>query len=238
MRHDCRIRMKTFRCLPIVAVFLAFHGVSVEAANASSPSFTNGQSWLAIPADNESGIGGWTLKRLSQESPRPPFGILGGSVDSDVDQPAKTTNQSIKLLDSRFFQYGDLDFGGFYVGDTVRLGQEAAGLFSSNHENKQGGFLAEEIQSSGDRQPPVGLYPSIYNELRGRFPGSFNWSNRPVNGDAAWAFQWDASIPVGGSSGSALGKSTFLTSVPEPTALALIALGLTLLGACARRRAE
>jgi len=131
----------------------------------------------------------------------------------------------------------DFDLGGSSAGDTVQLGQNISGLFDSAYQNKGNSFFADEILSPAANHGQAGLYPSIYNSLMDGSPTTLTDSTGPVTGDATWAFQWDASIPVGGSFSVALNKSVFVTNIPEPSALTLIPLAMTFL-AVARRRAK
>jgi hypothetical protein len=169
------------------------------------------------------------------------YTLLGGaegSGSSTIGEQIKITNLSDNLLDFHFFQYVDFDLGGSNLGDTVQLGQNISGLFDSAYQNKGSSYFADEIVSPGAQHGEAGLYPSIFNKLTDSSPTTLNGNTGPITGDATWAFQWDASIPVGGSFSIALNKSVYITNIPEPSALALIPVALAFLGIARRRLAS
>jgi hypothetical protein len=168
------------------------------------------------------------------------YTLLGGSVGSGystIGEQTKIVNLSHNPLDVHFFQYVDFDLGDSGAGDTVQLGQNLSGLFDSAYQNNGASFFADEVISPGANHGQVGLYPTIYNSLTDDSPTTLTDNAGPVTGDTTWAFQWDASIPAGGSFSVALNKSVYVTNIPEPSVIALIPLGLTLLVA-ARRKSE
>ena len=58
----------------------------------------------------------------------------------------------------------------------------------------------------------------------------------PVSGDVAWAFEWSASLAAGGELNISKDKGLSVTLIPEPSALAFIALGIGALGLSLRRK--
>jgi hypothetical protein len=166
------------------------------------------------------------------------YTLLGGaegSGSSTIGEQIKITNLSSSELDFHFFQYVDFDLGGSNLGDTVQLGQNISGLYDSAYQNKGTSYFADEIVSPGAQYGEAGLYPTIFNKLNDGSPTTLNGNSGPVTGDATWAFQWDAAIPVGGSFSIALNKSVYVTAIPEPSAVALVSMALLLWGAARRR---
>jgi len=166
------------------------------------------------------------------------YTLLGGtegSGSSTIGEQIKIINLSQGALDFHFFQYVDFDLGGSNLGDTVQLGQNISGLYDSAYQNKGSSYFADEIVSPGAQHGEAGLFPSIFNKLTDGSPTTLNGNTGPITGDATWAFQWDAAIPVGGSFSIALNKSVYVTNIPEPSSLVLIPAALTVL-AMARRR--
>lgn len=165
------------------------------------------------------------------------YTLLGGAEGtgySSIGEQIKIVNLSQNVLDFHFFQYVDFDLGGSNVGDTVQLGQNVSGLFDSAYQNKGNSFFADEVVSPAANHGQAGLFPAIYNSLIDNSPTTLSDNVGPVTGDATWAFQWDASIPVGGSFSVALNKSVYVTNIPEPSALALIPAALALLAGARR----
>jgi len=109
---------------------------------------------------------------------------------------------------------------------------------NSGYPFRSGRFFAGEILGPGAQPGGLGLYPSISNRLGIEFPASLNGTSGAITGDVTWAFQWDASLPVGDSLHRSLNQSSFLTHVPEPSALMLLSLALVLLGVFVRRRSN
>jgi hypothetical protein len=166
------------------------------------------------------------------------YNLLGGTLgsgSSTIGEQIKITNLSADILDFHFFQYVDFDLGGTNLDDTVQLGQNISGLFDSAYQNKGNSYFADEMVSPGAQHGEAGLYPTIYNKLTDGAPTTLDETTGPITGDATWAFQWDASIPVGGSFNIALNKSAYVTNIPEPSALALISAALAFLGIARRR---
>jgi hypothetical protein len=192
-----------------------------------------------ISADQTSDSTLTTLyKKSGQFSIEVSYTLLGGAEGtgySTIGEQIKVINLSANALDFHFFQYVDFDLGGSNAGDTVQLGQNISGLYDSAYQNKGTTFFADEIVSPGAQHGEAGLYPSIYNKLTDGSPTTLNGNTGPVTGDATWAFQWDASVPVGGSFSIALNKSVYVTNIPEPSTLALIPVALAMLGVTRRR---
>jgi hypothetical protein len=164
-------------------------------------------------------------------------GGAAGSGMSSVNENIKITNLSNDALDFHFFQYVDFDLGGFHRGDTVQLGQNELGLFDSAYQYRGNTYFADEVVTPGANHAQAGKNPSLFNKLaRNNSPTTLNDRLGPLTGDASWAFQWDPSIPVGGSFSIDIKKSVSITSVPEPTALALVPVALALFGVVRRRR--
>ena len=161
------------------------------------------------------------------------LGGSGGSGNSTVGEQIKISNLSASTLNFHFFQYVDFDLGGDYHGDTVELGQNVSGLYDYAYQHKGNSYFADEIVSPGAQHGEVGLSQSILTKLLDSSPTTLNGNTGPVTGDATWAFQWDAAIPVGGSFSIALNKSVYV--VPEPSATALIPAALAMLALVKRR---
>ncbi len=170
------------------------------------------------------------------------YSLTGGAVGSgysQVGEKIKITNLSDNALDFHFFQFSDFDLGGAGLGDTVQLGQDASGLFNSAYQYKGNSFFADESVSPGAQHAEASQLRtpnSVFARLNDGSPTTLNGNTGPVSGDASWAFQWDPTIAVGGTFSIELTKTVSITSVPEPTALALVPVAVALLGMARRRR--
>ncbi len=162
-------------------------------------------------------------------------GGAAGSLTSDLLEVIAIANTSGEPLDFHFFQYADFDLDG-----TADL--DAAEISGGNTARQnEGGVIAESVDAPTPSHYEVGLVtdtPNILDRLLDGNPTTLGDLAGPVNGDAAWAFQWDRLIPVGGTLIISKDKHISETEfVPEPATMGLLALGgLSLLAAAIRPR--
>lgn len=161
-------------------------------------------------------------------------GGASGSGAATIGEQIRIINLSANTLNFSFFQFADFDLGGAYENDTVQLGQNLVGLYNSAYQFNGNSYFADQVVNPGANYAEVGLSPTILDRLMDNSPTTLTGNAGPITGDATWAFQWDAAIPVGGSFDIALTKSVY---VPEPSVLVLVPAAVALL-AMARRRRE
>jgi hypothetical protein len=156
-----------------------------------------------------------------------------GSSSSSIGEQITIKNLTGNPLNFHFFQYVDFDLGGNWLGDTVTLEQNAQGLFEKAFQTKGNAYFADEVVSPAANHGEVGLSQSTLTKLLDSYPTTLSDNVGPVTGDAVWAFQWDVVIPANGSFDIAINKSVYI--VPEPSAVAFMAIGLAALGFARRR---
>ena len=158
------------------------------------------------------------------------YTLLGGSPgsgSSEIIEQIKIRNLTGGLLDFHFFQYTDFDVNGTYANDTVQLGQNIFGLFDSAIQSEGNVHFADTVISPGANHGEAGLWPSILNKLTDGSPTTLSDASGPLTGDATWAFQWDQGIAPYDVFSLSIDKKIFISnSIPEPTALSLVFLGL------------
>ena len=82
------------------------------------------------------------------------------------------------------------------------------------------------------------LVPTTLNELNDPANLNFNLSDNtsPVTGNVSWAFQWDDNLAPGTEEDISKDKGLKVMTVPEPSTVAIIALGAGALGLALRRK--
>jgi hypothetical protein len=159
-------------------------------------------------------------------------GFSPGSGKSDVQESITITNATASPLEFHFFQYSDFNFSQPPGGDTILLGKNLHGLWNEASQTGQDQFgnpigVTETVVAPGGQHGEAAFYNATLIKLNDANPDTLNDNGGPVGpGDVTWALEWDFIIPAGSSVGISKDKYAQLQPIPEPSALALISLGL------------
>jgi hypothetical protein len=165
-------------------------------------------------------------------------GLLAGT-KSIIAEEITINNLSGAPLPFHFFQYSDFNLGGIPGGDNVVVGPPnlLTGKYNVVDQFKPGFILQEAVVTPGADRTEVSLIPGTLNKLNDGNADILNNVTGPAGpGNVSWAFQWDYLIPVGGTEVISKNKYIQLNVIPEPTSLALVAVGGLLLAARKSRK--
>lgn len=161
-------------------------------------------------------------------------GGAAGSGGADLTENLSVNNTSSSNLDFHLFQYSHFNLSGGH--DSVTLGKQN-GLYHEALQTAPGMSLSEyvdTVNTTGANHGEAALSPQTLNELNGTPGYTLNDHTNAGPGDVTWALEWDKSITPGGSLVISKDKSL---QVPEPTAAAVLALGLAVYAVRRRRSA-
>lgn len=154
-------------------------------------------------------------------------GLLAGT-KSIIAEEIVVNNLSGAPLPFHFFQYSDFNLGGIPGGDNVVVGPPnfLTGKYNVVDQFKPGIALQEAVVTPGADRTEVSIIPGTLNKLNDGNVDILNNVTGPVGpGNVTWAFEWDFLIAPGGTEVISKNKYIQLNAVPEPTTLALLAVG-------------
>jgi hypothetical protein len=147
-----------------------------------------------------------------------------GSGTSDVAETIRIINTGRTSLSMHFFQYCDFDLGGTPGDDQLQF----PNANTVSQSDGGGVSLSETVVTPVSSHHEGDLYASTKNRLDDAYPTTLSdlpaYGGGSLTGDVTWAFQWDRSIPHGGT--LLISKDKRLSTVPEPGTLLLLGLGL------------
>jgi hypothetical protein len=149
--------------------------------------------------------------------------LAGGSSGSGVSGMTETitiNNTSGSSLPLSFFQFSHFILGGV---NTVTLSGFHAGTLYDAYQTGDGGSVVGETDvTPSANEGETAIYPSTLTALN-TTPGYTLDGNTNSTGNVTWAFEWDKNLAPGGS--LEISKTLSLT-VPEPSTVALLSVGL------------
>ncbi|MBZ5521463.1 MAG: PEP-CTERM sorting domain-containing protein [Acidobacteriia bacterium] len=158
-----------------------------------------------------------------------------GSGSADITESISAVNNTGASLDFHFFQYSDFNLLGDGSSDNVQLfGMPGSWSFVQQTAGSSG--IGEAIVMPFANHGEAAYFGTTLAELNGTSGLTLNDNSIAGPGDVTWALQWDATVPVGGMFDLTKDKSLFIQVVPEPSTVALIALGLGAWGWARRRQ--
>jgi len=156
----------------------------------------------------------------------------GGSGIADIDEGIRVFNYTANPLNLSFYQYSDFNLLDTAGNDQVEMDNSLAVQWKGLTQIAEG--IVAPTASAFEANYTGGITSTLYKL------GNVNnlvLDNTPSAGpgDVTWSFQWDLTIPAYSWESITKDKLLNVYVVPEPSALALGALGCTLLLLCWRR---
>jgi hypothetical protein len=165
-------------------------------------------------------------------------GQSAGSGNAQLSESITVANASSSSLEFHFYQYSDFDLGGVSGNQTVQFyTNEINGQYYKVIQHLGSSSVFERVDSEA---PPIGHveaaeYDQTLASLTDANPTTLSdvISAGPEN--VTFAYEWDVVLTAAGQAGSSFQISKIL-SVPEPSASALVSLGLVTVALLRRPR--
>jgi hypothetical protein len=169
----------------------------------------------------------------------------GQHASADIGESIRIINNTANPLPFHFYQYSYFNLYGA-SSDTVQLGQDLHGHYNEAAQNNGGVAMTETVITPGATHGEVAPVGGTLSKLNSGGPVTLGppFFDGPLGpGAVTWAFQWDFVDPTGLYSAIAPGGSKLISKdkfldvivIPEPSSLALIAVGSVVFAARRRR---
>jgi hypothetical protein len=145
-------------------------------------------------------------------------------------------NVSGSPLNVTFYQYSNFNLLGYGNNSVSISGSPGAYTAAYQTAGGPGTGIAEVLLAPNANYAEAADVPQTLGELGGASYLTLNDNTSANNADVSWAFQWYATIGAGGELDISKDLGLEVMPVPEPSTLALIALGMGALGLTMRRR--
>jgi PEP-CTERM motif len=151
-----------------------------------------------------------------------------GSGQSVMGETITINNTSTNSLPLSFYQYSHFVLPGV---NSVVLSGSLPGTLNDAYQTGNGINVSETDVLPNASEGEANVFPNTLNELN-TIPGYVLNGNTTSVGNATWAFEWDRNLAPGGS--LSISKTLSLT-VPEPSTIALLSVGLAVWAGRRRR---
>ena len=166
------------------------------------------------------------------------YKLTGGGVGSgnaDVAENISIVNNTGSGLNFNFYQYSDFNLLGSGANDTVQIFGNP-GSFNYAQQTSGGTGIGEVIVAPSANHGEAAYAGQTLAKLNGTANLTLNDNTDAGPGDVTWALQWGDTIGAGQEYDISKDKSLRIEVIPEPSTLALIALGAGALGLARRRK--
>jgi hypothetical protein len=158
-----------------------------------------------------------------------------GSGNADVAENISIVNNTGSGLNFNFYQYSDFNLLGSGANDTVQIFGNP-GSFNYAQQTSGGTGIGEVIVAPSANHGEAAYAGQTLAKLNGTANLTLNDNTDAGPGDVTWALQWGDTIGAGQEYDISKDKSLRIEVIPEPSTLALIALGAGALGLARRRK--
>jgi hypothetical protein len=162
-------------------------------------------------------------------------GVNSGS--ADMGESIKVGNAGGSSINLSFYQYSNFDLLQNNNNSVSILGAPGAFTGALQTTGGPGGTgIGEAILGPNANDAEAALVPTTFNKLTAGSYVTLDNTTSAGPGNVTWAFQWNTTLASGDQFDLSKDKGLSVQLIPEPSTLALIALGMGALGMMLRRK--